>query len=167
MRGLSEEEREEPLVAQERNGSSTRRRPVGTPRSGWLRPRGNTVRRSAEAAAWNAKTAINPMRAFNGLYRFNVSTPCAPINPILLGRVHRRASRGRSGGCSEVEGTVWSRSSGRVKKGTRLRRGLESGGVAPVVPRAARRRGGVDLAKARGKTQRSTPVKKPLLLYLS
>ena len=93
---------------------------------------------------WSTYLATTERSSPLYLYRFSVSTPCAPINPILLGRVHRRASRGRSGGCSEMEGTGWSRSSGRAEKGTRLRRGLESGGVAAVVPRAgekARRSG--------------------------
>jgi hypothetical protein len=70
------------------------------------------------------------------LYRFSVSTPCAPINPILLGRARRRPGR------SEVEGTgvvekLWKEG----REGDAIAAGLESGGVAAAVPRAARRRG--------------------------
>ncbi|CAD6245206.1 unnamed protein product [Miscanthus lutarioriparius] len=50
-----------PVAAKARNGSSARRKPMGMPRSGWRRPRGDTARWSAEAAAettaWKAKTA--------------------------------------------------------------------------------------------------------------
>jgi hypothetical protein len=45
------------------------------------------------------------------LYRFSVSTPCAPINPILLGRARRRPGAlgggGDRGGREALEG--WTR----------------------------------------------------------
>ena len=71
---------------------------------------------------WSTYLATTERSSPLYLYRFSVSTPCAPINPILLGRARRWPGPER--GRSEVEGTGWLRSSGRKdEKGTRLRRG--------------------------------------------
>lgn len=84
---------------------------------------------------WSTYLATTERSSPLYLYRFSVSTPCAPINPILLGRARRRP--GASGGGGDRGG----REAKEGREGDAIAAGLESGGVAAAVPRAARRRG--------------------------
>jgi hypothetical protein len=91
------------VAAQARNGWNPSRRSVGTPRSGWRRPRGDTVRWSANIlVAAQARNKWNPRRRPVGTPRSGWRRPCGDtVRWSAEDGVHQRG--GVVHGCDDNE----------------------------------------------------------------